>query len=418
MEARSGSVKFQCCCSRFFELQYLYYCQECKDIKCSLCVSQEIDSFYCPNCLDNMTTYDSMLFRNRCKKCFDCPSCSSLLSYSQRLDKDSNQRIIYFHCGFCRWNSLNTDLTADAPNLLIANYIKQERNSPQQLKVHSLVENYRKEARELRLQMRSKRFATSGTKPPTLQPSEHPPITFEILKQTLTDKEKALTSEGLRKQPEFKEQILPQITKDTEIDKISSLEQRLSSLPDQSTDVAQIYPQRRQLLTRRSKRCWTCDKLLIKPDLIPSKIDFERRHIALFSVPRISFEFVDELKVEEIKELIISLYNPLMDLVTIKIKFLVDEDEIEPIDPVESFIGVADESDSLYSGDKWKNLVANENTDLIQSRNLNVVNLKINVKAKKQVEMLKLGMEIDMVDTTKEEQVCTFKASLELGKVS
>ena len=56
---------YECECERFFPLQYLYYCQDCHSPKCNLCITQEIDCFFCPSCLDNMTTYDSIMFKNR-----------------------------------------------------------------------------------------------------------------------------------------------------------------------------------------------------------------------------------------------------------------------------------------------------------------------------------------------------------------
>lgn len=43
-----------------------------------------------------------------------------------------------------------------------------------------------------------------------------------------------------------------------------------------------IVPQRRPLLTRRSKRCGHCDRLLVKPDITPMKMDFQLNHSALY----------------------------------------------------------------------------------------------------------------------------------------
>ena len=34
-----------------FPLEYLMYCEDCQQIRCPRCVSEEIVTFYCPNCL-------------------------------------------------------------------------------------------------------------------------------------------------------------------------------------------------------------------------------------------------------------------------------------------------------------------------------------------------------------------------------
>ena len=48
--------------------------------RCGFCVSHEVDSHYCPNCMENMPSAEARLKKNRCANCFDCPHCSHTLS--------------------------------------------------------------------------------------------------------------------------------------------------------------------------------------------------------------------------------------------------------------------------------------------------------------------------------------------------
>ena len=57
-------VKYLCSCGLPQPLSKLYFCRHCLDLRCGFCVLHEVDSHYCPNCLENMPsgTYLSLLF--------------------------------------------------------------------------------------------------------------------------------------------------------------------------------------------------------------------------------------------------------------------------------------------------------------------------------------------------------------------
>jgi len=61
-----------------------------------------------------------------------------------------------------------------------------------------------------------------------------------------------------------------------------------------------IYPSRVQIVTRRKKSCITCDEILVKPDIDPYKVTFERLRLALLNLPQI------KLKNGEYKELLVT----------------------------------------------------------------------------------------------------------------
>ena len=47
-------VKYLCSCGLPQPLSKLYFCRHCLDLRCGFCVLHEVDSHYCPNCLENM----------------------------------------------------------------------------------------------------------------------------------------------------------------------------------------------------------------------------------------------------------------------------------------------------------------------------------------------------------------------------
>ena len=73
-------VQYLCSCGHLQPICRLYFCRYCSDLRCGQCVSHEVDSHYCPNCLENMPSAEARLKKNRCANCFDCPSCGHTLS--------------------------------------------------------------------------------------------------------------------------------------------------------------------------------------------------------------------------------------------------------------------------------------------------------------------------------------------------
>ena len=58
-------VVLGCSCGSSEPLSRLYFCRHCLDLRCGFCVAQEVDSHYCPNCLENMPSAEARLKKNR-----------------------------------------------------------------------------------------------------------------------------------------------------------------------------------------------------------------------------------------------------------------------------------------------------------------------------------------------------------------
>ena len=75
-------------------------------------VIEEIESYYCPQCLENFPSSEAMSFRGRCPRgeCFTCAVCGA--PALPRQDGDTGN--FYFCCGACRWNSVGCGLVGDS----------------------------------------------------------------------------------------------------------------------------------------------------------------------------------------------------------------------------------------------------------------------------------------------------------------
>ena len=115
-------VKYLCSCGLPQPLSKLYFCRHCLDLRCGFCVLHEVDSHYCPNCLENMPSAEARLKKNRCANCFDCPSCGHTLSTRAssmpikaptedgKDIKTVTKKLYYLACAFCRWTSRDAGL--------------------------------------------------------------------------------------------------------------------------------------------------------------------------------------------------------------------------------------------------------------------------------------------------------------------
>lgn len=101
----------------------------------------QVDSHFCCNCLENIPSSEAKLKKNRCSKCFDCPSCQHTLSSRATTaqvtrptvadgDKDKGdaaggdtekptsamakpitRKMYYLSCLACRWTSRDVGLS-------------------------------------------------------------------------------------------------------------------------------------------------------------------------------------------------------------------------------------------------------------------------------------------------------------------
>ncbi|KAK2757204.1 hypothetical protein FQN54_004718 [Arachnomyces sp. PD_36] len=110
--------------------EHLLYCEDCHQIKCPRCITEEIVCWYCPNCL--FETPSSMVKSegNRCaRNCFSCPVCTSPLAVTTLESSEggsSQQGPWILVCGYCMWSTLDVGIKFDKPTNLRAQLSKIE----------------------------------------------------------------------------------------------------------------------------------------------------------------------------------------------------------------------------------------------------------------------------------------------------
>ncbi|KAK6013946.1 dynactin p62 family protein [Ostertagia ostertagi] len=102
-------VLYQCGCEEWWPLCNLYFCRHCSILRCISCSLNEIDSTFCPNCLENIPAGEARVKKNRCINCNQCPVCSMVLT--TRAVGES----CHLMCSTCRWSTRDSG-TPDQPS--------------------------------------------------------------------------------------------------------------------------------------------------------------------------------------------------------------------------------------------------------------------------------------------------------------
>ncbi|CDR87097.1 related to dynactin subunit p62 [Sporisorium scitamineum] len=129
----------------FHPLDTLYFCDECDQIRCNRCVTVDISSYYCPNCLFEVPGASVKAEKNRCaRNCFECPCCQHTLSVvASDLNSQSARSLdptdpaasqgeppYYLACSFCRWDSKSIGLVFEKPTGLSLQLQRSEDGAP------------------------------------------------------------------------------------------------------------------------------------------------------------------------------------------------------------------------------------------------------------------------------------------------
>src|SRR5262249_24666251 len=125
----------------------LFFCEECDAIRCNRCVSVEVSTYYCPNCLFEVPSASVRAEKNRfiqkrvwslvscsyfspyrcARNCFLCPNCRNTLSVVPSDPPDSGDGRIsapvstigeppfFLYCNHCRWDSTDVGITFEKP---------------------------------------------------------------------------------------------------------------------------------------------------------------------------------------------------------------------------------------------------------------------------------------------------------------
>ncbi|KAJ1028819.1 hypothetical protein NDA16_001984 [Ustilago loliicola] len=141
----------------FHPLDSLYFCDECDQIRCNRCVTVDISSYYCPNCLFEVPGASVKAEKNRCaRNCFECPCCQHTLSVlASDLPTDIARSVdptepaasqgeppYYLGCSFCRWDSKSIGLVFEKPTGLSLQLQRSEDNASDVLEFDRLKDHF------------------------------------------------------------------------------------------------------------------------------------------------------------------------------------------------------------------------------------------------------------------------------------
>ena len=124
-----------------FSLSSLYFCDSCSRIVSKKDLFEDVDSYYCPACLENMPSSEAMLCGMRCSKCWECPVCRSTLTPCIANPNSKEQRY-HYACSYCRWSSKGRQ-EAEKPEQLITEIVSVERESQPRQQMMAMLEAFR-----------------------------------------------------------------------------------------------------------------------------------------------------------------------------------------------------------------------------------------------------------------------------------
>ncbi|CAC5363021.1 DCTN4 [Mytilus coruscus] len=319
-------VKYICGCGKKKPVCKLYLCRHCLKIRCGDCVLHEVDTPYCPNCLENMPAAEAKLKRNRCSNCFDCPNCghtlttratSHAVSNPEDPNKSTPKKMFYMACGFCRWTTRDVGI-ADKP---AASGNWEDKDNPHQKRILSLLETYQQIAQKEKAEKERKKYVrrrsyltyaagmdkygmvsvAAKRKGLLASPSTGGSKDEDTVISPVEPSDTVTTFEPLQ------DEIF---TQELHLENMAGMSQRHAPPEFQPCEMTDLHPLHKHLLIRRSLRCKQCEHNLSKPEFNPISIKFKIQLIAMSHIPEIRIFTSPELNFDKECKVILTVCNP------------------------------------------------------------------------------------------------------------
>ncbi|XP_072120731.1 dynactin subunit 4 [Mobula birostris] len=313
-------------------LSQLYFCRYCHELRSLECVSHEVDSHYCPSCLENMPSAEAKLKKNRCANCFDCPSCMHTLStratnipapLPDDPAKTTMKKAYYLACGFCRWTSRDVGMADKS----VASGGWQEPENLHAQRINKLLEYYHQLAQKEKIERDRKKLVRRRNYMPLafsdkyglgtrLQRQRAGAPLISLSGSTLKDGEdhKDVKIEPAQALEEVEPLPEDYYTRPINLPEVTTLHQRLMQPDFQPISASQLHPKHKHLLIKRSLRCRKCEHNLSKPEFNPTSIKFKIQLVAVNYVPEVRILTIPNLRYMKESQVLLTLTNPVENL--------------------------------------------------------------------------------------------------------
>ncbi|CAL1613942.1 unnamed protein product [Knipowitschia caucasica] len=332
-------------------LSLLYFCRYCSELRSLECVSHEVDSHYCPSCLENMPSAEAKLKKNRCANCFDCPCCMHTLStratnipapLPDDPTKTTMKKAYYLACGFCRWTSRDVGMADKS----VASGGWQEPENPHSQRINKLIEYYQplahreKQERDRKKMARRRQGMPLAFSQHTIHVVEKYGLGTRLQRQRPGGPLSGLAGLSLKEGEDQKEisiepaQALDEVeplpedcyTRPVNLPEVTTLKQRLLQPDFQPANASQLHPRHKHLLMKRSLRCRKCEHNLSKPEFNPTSIKFKIQLVAVSYIPEVRIMSIPNLRFMKESQVLLTLTNPVENVTRVTLAPCEEED--------------------------------------------------------------------------------------------
>lgn len=315
---QNHNVDYICSCKSLNSLTKMFFCRHCLEMRCGRCVSIEVDSHFCSNCLENIPSTEAKHKKNKCNSCFDCPSCQHTLSargttisIAKKTDEEvvtsgtssetgdttptapeakvTTKKMYYLACLACRWTSRD----AGIPDQTVATGSWPELENIHTTRFQMLIEHFQGVVLQRKQEKQDywRRRSQKQHKFPSL--TDRAGLTVSLIRRQINwgDKtpQKVHVDQIKKSVASDDTDPLPEniFTDEINLKMITTIPQRLAQPSNQPLTVTKLYPQHKSLCIKRSLRCKQCDHNVCKPELNPNSIKYRIQLFAAYHVPEV-----------------------------------------------------------------------------------------------------------------------------------
>ncbi|KAH7136090.1 dynactin-like protein Arp1 p62 subunit RO2 [Dendryphion nanum] len=324
-----------------YPLEHLLYCEDCQQIRCPRCVTEETQNWYCPSCLFEVPSSVIKSDGHRCtRNCYNCPICISPMTVSSLenpAEPSATGGPYILACHYCHWSTIEIGIEFEKHTGITAQ-LSRIGNGGKPIPTQKEREKERERRKELENRKSRDLLSGSDDSPiPGLDKDTGPPSHDELFHNLSAFYKSQLAAQNSSNiysphdmsfaSPSTYSRLLlsySSTSKKQKLDKPSQMREASSLLEglqihDPSTDAAAIERIKKEgwsstlsptqkitqsnpsarftsdlrptaaiLCTKRGKRCRSCRQYLSKPDSKITSTRYKIKLLALNHIPRLS----------------------------------------------------------------------------------------------------------------------------------